>query len=116
MKEKDFQRKLIDFLKKRNAFVFNFIGNVFQSGVPDLFVAHRYWSGWLELKTTSKLTEQQKHNLTELRRRGQNAYVVRYNGNEPLQKYILSNPDDTWRVCLPTMEELWVCLTELNKG
>lgn len=112
MREKDFQRKLIDFLKQRNAFVFNFIGNVFQSGVPDLFVAHRYWSGWLELKTTSKLTEQQRHNLTELRRRGQNAYVVRYDK----ETYILTNPDETWMSRFTTMEELWDYLVVSNKG
>lgn len=109
--EKKFQRKLIQFVKDRNAFVFNFIGNAFQSGVPDLFVAHRYWSGWLELKVDAKVTSQQRHNLTELKKRGQSAYVLRFRGGQ----YTLSGPDETGKIHFPNMEALWDCLTQAGK-
>lgn len=118
MKEKDYQRKLVKFLKEHNALVMNFIGNVYQSGVPDLFVAHRRWSGWLELKgPRTTITEQQKYNLTELRRHGQWAYVLRFVGDPmSLQKLILSNADESWKVCFPSFITLWEYLVESNKS
>lgn len=49
--EAQFQKSVVHALKSRGAFVFNVHGQVMQSsGMPDLWVGHELWTGWLELK------------------------------------------------------------------
>lgn len=50
--ERDFQRKILVALTSERAYTFNVHGHAMQkSGLPDLYVAHTIWTGWLELKT-----------------------------------------------------------------
>jgi hypothetical protein len=51
-----------------NALVLTFAGSAFQShGIPDWFVAHRIWSGWIEWKyDKGVLTPAQKVMLQKL--------------------------------------------------
>lgn len=51
MKESRFQKKVIGILTKQAAFIINMHGHLMQRpGIPDLFVVHRDWTGFLELK------------------------------------------------------------------
>lgn len=108
--EKSFQTAIVKFLRQRDALVFNFIGNVFQSGVPDLFVAHDYWTGWMELKVgTGKLTDQQRNNLTQLRQRNCKAYVVRLT---KLGNVMLANPAEDWSEIFENFDGAWSWLCQ----
>jgi hypothetical protein len=77
--EARFQNSFVSWLRKRDALVFNFVGNAYQRDIPDIHVSHIYWRGWLELKTDKrKLTDGQRRNILELRKRGENAECIRY--------------------------------------
>lgn len=77
-KESSFQTTLMKRLHKEGAMVFNMCGSGFQiSGIPDLYVAHMRWTGWLELKVKSKLSDPQKRVISELVHRRVPAFVVR---------------------------------------
>ncbi len=55
-------------------------GSVFQTtGLPDRFISHSMWSGWIEFKDSeTQLTKLQTYWIKEFRQRGQNAVVVRF--------------------------------------
>ncbi len=63
-----------------NALVYSFAGSMFShAGMPDWFVAHRIWTGWIEWKYShGVLSTVQKRNNEKLRARGVNACVIRY--------------------------------------
>ena len=47
------------------------------SGIPDLYIAHNIWKGWLELKTgNNPATTLQQHTLKKLYDCGVNAYIL----------------------------------------
>jgi len=103
MLERDFQRNVIKFLKQRNAVVFNLIGNAFQRDLPDLYVAHLYWSGWIELKVgKNKPTPSQISVLERLRQRKVNAFVLTYKASDG---YLVS--DLKKALWFPTLEACW---------
>lgn len=68
MKESNFQRILVKSLRECGAVVFNVHGHAYQiAGIPDLYVAHPIWNGWLELKTgNNPLTKLQTKTLKNL--------------------------------------------------
>ena len=80
--ESELTRALCKDLERMNALVFSVVGNRMQRpGLPDRYVAHRRWQGWLEFKASrGKLTEAQRITLRELNSRGVNTYVVRFGG------------------------------------
>ena len=80
MKEKDFQAKLRKQLKARGCLVFNLAGNMYTgSGIPDLYVQHPNWGGWIELKVDrNKLTPLQSAFLKELGHKGANSLKATY--------------------------------------
>ena len=105
MRESEFQAKIVKFLRQRDALVFNFSGSKFQSGIPDLYINHLYWEGWMELKMPNgALTAQQKHNLLELRRHGAKAYLIRL---MPSSWVRLSDPTESVHADFETFEALW---------
>ena len=83
MKETNFQRALVISLKECGATVFNIHGHAFQiAGVPDLYIAHKIWTGWLELKTgNNPATLLQQHTLKKLYDCEVSAYILI--GNKP---------------------------------
>lgn len=78
MKESNFQSLLVKSLRESGAIVFNIHGHAMQmAGIPDLYVAHNLWEGWLELKTgNNPATKLQQHTLKKLYDCGVNAYVL----------------------------------------
>jgi len=78
MRESEFQRKVVAELKQRCCFVFNSCGGFFQRrGMPDLWVAHKVWNGWLELKVEGGVIED--HQIETMRKiceRGVGCYVL----------------------------------------
>jgi hypothetical protein len=66
-------------LENCGAWVFNVHGHAMQrAGVPDLYVAHRKFHGWLELKVdNNSCSTLQKIVLRDLNARGVAAYVLR---------------------------------------
>ncbi len=83
MKETNFQRVLVKSLRECGVVVFNIHGHAMQvAGIPDLYVAHTIWSGWLELKTgNNPVTKLQQHTLKQLYDCNINAYILV--GNKP---------------------------------
>ena len=56
MHERRFQKRLVEQLRAAGAVVLNKIGSTEEGpGWPDLWVGHRLWSGWLELKTNNHM-------------------------------------------------------------
>jgi len=109
MLESSFQAQIVKFLRQRDALVFNFIGNVYQRDIPDLYIAHKYWSGWLELKTKNhQVTAGQRHNLTHLRRHNIKAYVVR---ETKAGTIVLSNPAEDWSEAFLSFDDASAWLT-----
>lgn len=88
MNETDFRKRLCDKFHHYDAYIFKVVGHLMQgSGHPDLYVAHKLWTGWLELKVDGNvLTPQQKLKLAHLRRQGVPAFVMRWvNGPEAIR-------------------------------
>ena len=81
MLESQFQRDVQQSLKAAGAVTFHVHGGDTRqaSGWPDLYVAHRKWNGWLELKVGAQLSILQKQRITDLRIRGVYAYVLMWN-------------------------------------
>lgn len=79
MKETNFQKILVASFRSCGAIVFNLHGHSMQvAGIPDLYVAHTIWSGWLELKTgTNPLSKLQERTMRGLEStKGINAFVL----------------------------------------
>ncbi len=78
MKETNFQRILVTSFKQAGALVFNIHGHSMQiAGIPDLYVAHKVWTGWLELKTgVNKATKLQISTLRKLEVMGVNVLIL----------------------------------------
>ena len=108
MLERQFQKQVVQFLRRRNALVFNLIGNAFQRDLPDLYVAHRFWTGWLELKCDNyQPTKAQLSILAQLRKHGVKAYLFRCKDNQ----YTLSSPAGDWTQTFDTLESWWEGMT-----
>lgn len=80
MKETEWQAKVVSQIRKCNALVLNTHGHIYQqSGWPDIYIAHRFFSGWVELKGEHTLLEDhQRLIMKKLNERGVPAYVARY--------------------------------------
>ncbi len=78
--ENVFQPKIIKGLRQDGAICWQIVGNVFQKlGLPDLYVASKIWTGWLELKVENRVLEpHQAKRIRELNERGVPAFVARY--------------------------------------
>ena len=73
-------RKIDALLRRRNAIVFAIVGGMRQQdGWSDRYIAHRYWSGWIEFKDTkTRVRDLQRIRIRELNERGVEAYIVRF--------------------------------------
>ena len=79
MIESKFAKTIIDALKSIGCWTLNIHGHRFQkSGVPDIYVAHPRWSGWIEFKVGNREpTDLQIIVIKDLMYRGVPAFVVR---------------------------------------
>ena len=80
MKENEFAKRMTKAIRDCNGIVLSVVGNKMQQAAwPDIYVAHRYWQGWIEFKGhRTVLREDQRRMIEELHKRGVNAVVVRY--------------------------------------
>jgi hypothetical protein len=76
--------KLKKLWEGEDAFVFKVHGHVMQkSGMPDVYVCHPTWRGWIELKTENReVTLIQRLTVEKLRRAGDNACVARWKNGQ----------------------------------
>ena len=98
MKENEWANKLVPEMRRCNALVLNTHGEKYQQrGWPDLYIAHTFYIGWIELKGEyTKLEPHQKKMLKELRKKGINAFVARYpNLIQNYEGVLLSRFDST---------------------
>ena len=91
MKENEFASKLTRALRKCNAEVLSVVGNRMQASAwPDIYVAHTYWTGWIEFKgEKTLLRNDQKIMIERLIARNVYAFVVRYPNRIQNSKEIL---------------------------
>lgn len=75
-----FQDKVSKMLNHCGGTYFKLHGHAMQaSGLPDCYIAHRIWRGWLELKVDgNKLSAVQKFTIRDLNSHGDIALVLRY--------------------------------------
>ena len=90
MNEAQAKRKLNVLLTKEdcNALIFASAGSMYSGlGIPDWFLAHHIWQGWIEHKfNNGRITPGQKTNILKLMHRGVKAVILRHNyveGNAP---------------------------------
>jgi hypothetical protein len=76
--ERTWQSKLAKSLREQGAVVLVKHGNSTEGpGWPDLYVAHRQWTGWLELKIEpNKPTQRQRSVMQKLRSQGVEVYTL----------------------------------------
>ena len=81
--ETKFANDVRDALESVGGFCFNVHGHRFQkSGMPDMYVAHREWSGWVEFKVlNNSASKLQMMKLKTLLVVGVPAFVVRLKEN-----------------------------------
>lgn len=67
-------------LENCGAFIIPYVASKYnRPGVPDRFITHRLWNGWIEFKDAkTQITDLQKWTLSQLRYRGCNAVVLRF--------------------------------------
>jgi hypothetical protein len=80
MKENEWSAVLVPQMRRCNALVLNVHGEQYQQpGWPDLYVCHRFYRGWIELKgQTTYLESHQRAMIRKLKERGDAVYVARY--------------------------------------
>ena len=80
MNERKFQREVVQTFEGLGCFTFNVHGHSMQkAGIPDLFVSHPTWCGWLELKVgEGKASAIQRKQILELRRTSSSAWILRW--------------------------------------
>ena len=85
-KERDFQQEVVTALKQYNAIVWKIHGHGMQiAGIPDLYIAHTKFQGWLELKVEAKLSDIQAAKIKALIRRNVSAFVCRCVNDEGIR-------------------------------
>jgi hypothetical protein len=78
VRESAFQTEVIRYLRSVGGKTHNIHGHAMQErGIPDLWLSHREWFGWLELKVRHHLTEVQRAVIAAHMDRGVPAFVVR---------------------------------------
>ena len=81
--ETKFKNAIKTHLTGLGAKVFKVHGSEWQEpGWPDLYVAHKTWTGWLELKVSASDAALQKRRIEELKIRGVFAAFARKTGNK----------------------------------
>ena len=78
--ESVFQSEVVAAVKKVGGIAFNVHGHGMQAaGWPDLYIAHRQWTGWLELKVREgRASVLQMKRVDDLRKRDVDAFYLRY--------------------------------------
>jgi hypothetical protein len=79
MSEARWQNAIVRSLRKCNAIVYCFAGSRFQAkGIPDTFIAHPYWNGWIEFKgENTPITVAQVQAIEKLNECGVKAFIAR---------------------------------------
>jgi hypothetical protein len=97
-KENKFQREVINAVESVAGFVFNCHGSRMQKvGMPDLYIAHSWWSGWLELKCQNrKLEPLQRKRILELTARRVPAFVLRWRNGSVCAEWVDEESIAVW--------------------
>ena len=80
MKEREFQKKVIDELTNAGCFVFKVHGGLMQKvGIPDIYFGHKLVQGWIELKVDGrKLKPIQRIRMEQMKAKGIKCAVLRW--------------------------------------
>ncbi len=84
MKENEWVAQLIPQMRRCNALVHDNrdvvrVHSYNEAAWPDLYIVHRFYRGWIELKgQTTKVEDHQKAMIRKLKERGDVVYVARY--------------------------------------
>lgn len=95
--EKIIQDAIIKFLRERGWFVQPFIGNFYQFGVPDLYIAkRRYGTRWVEVKNPAsyKFTPAQMETFPRFSAEGVGVWILTAATEAEYQK--LFKPPNWW--------------------
>lgn len=83
MNETQWTKQVCIGLERKNAFIIPYVGNRRQKrGVPDRWITHRLWTGWLEFKGARTKIEPLQLNVMQsiwVRRPG-TVFILRYPG------------------------------------
>jgi len=76
--ENKLKKQVVSHLEKRGWYIIKTHGNMYQSGLPDLYCCHpRYGTRWIELKTEKGvLTDAQKVVFSKMRKHGVMIHVI----------------------------------------
>lgn len=97
MLESKWTREVCKELEELGAKVVAFVAQKMQEpGIPDRYICHRFWRGFLEFKgATTRLQTNQRMFISAINLRGGNAFVVRYPGFvEDVRGTVLGKFDD----------------------
>ena len=91
--EHDFTRWIGEILKKVNAKVYPIVGHERQPpGLPDRYIVHRRWSGWLEMKRgQGGVRTDQRVVMKDFLTRGVTAFIVRWMGSKVLLQNVITH-------------------------
>lgn len=106
MKESQFQTRLVKGLRSVDAQVLNLKPDlVMGRGWPDLYVGHRLWSGWLELKArNTRLSPAQMQRIDLLRQQDVDVRVLRLEGDD-IVDFWPGGVGDGWSMFLLLLSE-----------
>lgn len=114
------QREFIQYLKNRNWLVERMIGNAYQMGIPDIYVAHeKYGSRWIDLKNpvSYEFTRQQRIKWPIWAKHGVGIWIITAATDEEYHKLFKPpNWRDYWKSKYdeePTIDQM---LEELNEA
>ncbi len=92
--EFEWKAQLTEDLRGKAALVLSLHGHAMQApGWPDLYIAHRFWSGWLELKREATLAPLQRERLEGLTSRGVNGWIVHWPFNQDNPLWLIKDSD-----------------------
>lgn len=90
-------KRIKDYLMQRSWYVKKLHGNIYQSGMPDLFTAHKmYGSRWIEVKTpTGRLESSQVENFHLMAAAGVGVWVLT-DINDAIYDQLRFKPANWW--------------------
>lgn len=117
MKEAEFTSITCRAFEKLNAVIIPIVqGKESKPGVPDRFIAHTYWQGFIEFKGhATKIRPIQSIVLRELKKRGVNAFVVRAGMDEQAILPSIEDENGVWIADFENTKDLLNKLVELSK-
>ena len=81
--------KIVKYLRMKKWVTYNMHGNIYQSGIPDLYATHKFYGGrWIEVKNPGayRFTTAQLDVFPEMCRNGSGVWVLVAGTDEEYQK------------------------------